>query len=242
MKNIFLVALVLLFFSCSKTDEEGYTNIPVSIAQPNYFPTKTIDNSNNPLTEKGVELGKKLFYDGRLSSDGIVSCGFCHIQEDAFTHHGHTFSHGVNEGIGTRNTPPLQNLAFMNSYMWDGVTPHLEMQAIIPLTSEIEMNADLNEVIAMMSEDTEYKRLYKQAFEDGKINTENMLKALSQFMITLVSNNSKYDKIQRGDIGISYTILEAEGAQVFEEKCASCHSGALQSNESFINNGLPVLK
>ena len=67
-----------------------------------------------------------------------------------------------------------------------------------------------------------------------------MLKAMSQFMITMVSNNSKYDKIQRGDIGINYTTAEAAGAQIFEQKCASCHSGALQSNESFINNGLPV--
>ena len=240
MKNTFLAFTLFLIFSCSSTDDTNYTNIPVTIDQPDYFPNKTIDNSNNPLTEKGVELGKKLFYDGRLSSDGIMSCGFCHIQEDAFTHHGHTFSHGVNEGVGTRNTPPLQNLAFMSTYMWDGVTPHLEMQPIIPLTSEIEMNANLNQVVAMMSADAEYILLYKQAFEDGKINTENMLKAMSQFMITMVSNNSKYDKIQRGHIGISYTISEAAGAQIFEQKCASCHSGALQSNENFINNGLPV--
>ncbi len=240
MKNTFLAFTLFLMFSCSNTDDASYTNIPVTIDQPDYFPNKTIDNSSNPLTEKGVELGKKLFYDGRLSSDGIVSCGFCHIQEDAFTHHGHTFSHGVNEGVGTRNTPPLQNLAFMSTFMWDGVTPHLEMQPIIPLTSEIEMNANLNQVVAMMSADAEYILLYKQAFEDGKINTENMLKAMSQFMITMVSNNSKYDKIQRGDIGINYTTAEAAGAQIFEQKCASCHSGALQSNESFINNGLPV--
>lgn len=72
--------------------------------------------SYNPLTEKGFELGKKIFYDGRLASDGVVSCGFCHMQENAFTHHGHTFSHGVGDGIGTRNAPPIQNMAFQTQF------------------------------------------------------------------------------------------------------------------------------
>ena len=78
--------------------------------------------ANNPLTEKGFELGKKIFYDGRLASDGVVACGFCHIQENAFTHHGHTFSHGVGDGIGTRNAPPIQNMAYQTQFFlgWSG--------------------------------------------------------------------------------------------------------------------------
>jgi cytochrome c peroxidase len=92
-------------------------------------------------------LGKKLFYDGRLSSDGLISCGFCHIQKDAFTHHGHSISHGVNNAMGTRNTPPIQNLAFQTTFMYDGATSHLELQPIIPFTSSIEMNGNFPECI-----------------------------------------------------------------------------------------------
>ena len=98
-----------------------------------------------------------MFYDGRLSSDGIVSCGFCHIQEDAFTHHGHSVSHGVNNAVGTRNTPPMQNLAFQTAFMWDGATTHLDLQPIIPFTSPIEMNGNFDTALNMMRNDTQYK-------------------------------------------------------------------------------------
>ena len=103
--------------------------------------------------------------------------GFCHIQADAFTHHGHSFSHGVGDNIGTRNTPPIQNLAFQTAFMWDGATTHLDLQPIIPLTSPIEMNGSFSQIIAMMKADPIYVKLFKQAFSDGQINSENMLKA-----------------------------------------------------------------
>ena len=241
MKKYILGLFFFCLYSCSKEDtDDEYQNIPITFEIPSNFPDLAYDLENNPLTEKGFELGKKLFYDGRLASDGIVSCGFCHIQEDAFTHHGHTFSHGVGEAIGTRNTPPIQNLAFQTAFMWDGATTHLDLQPIIPFTSEIEMNGNFANAIAMMQADSEYRKLYKQAFTNGMINSENMLKALGQFMVLVTSSNSKFDKYRRNEIGGALTTHELEGYALFNQKCASCHATDIFTDNSYRNNGLNI--
>ena len=240
MKQIILGILAFMVLSCSKEENEEYQNLPIYFQKPANFPDIAYDLSNNPLTEKGFELGKKLFYDGRLSSDGVVSCGFCHIQADAFTHHGHTFSHGVGDNIGTRNTPPIQNLAFQTAFMWDGATTHLDLQPIIPLTSPIEMNGNFTQIVAMMKADPVYVKLFKQAFPDGQINSENMLKALGQFMVLTVSSNSRFDKYRRNEAGGTLTQDEVEGYAIFNQKCASCHATDLFTDNSFRNNGLSI--
>ena len=175
-----------------------------------------------------------------MASDGLISCGFCHIQQDAFTHHGHSLSHGVNNNVGTRNTPPIQNLAFQTSFMWDGATSHLDLQPIIPFTSPIEMNGDFSVALAMMKNDPIYVKLYSQAFLDKQINSENMLKALGQFMAMMVSSNSRFDKFRRNESGGNLAMEEAEGYAFFNQKCASCHATDLFTDNSFRNNGLPV--
>ena len=229
-----------LFWNCASDDSEAYQNIPIVFKTPSNFPVANYDFANNPLTEKGFELGKKLFYDGRLSSDGLISCGFCHIQEDAFTHHGHSFSHGVGESIGTRNAPPIQNMVFQTAFMWDGATTHLDLQPIIPFTSEIEMNGNFSSAINMMKNDPVYVTLFSQAFPGGEINSENMLKALAQFQIMLVSSNSRFDKYRRNELGGTLTSEELEGYALFNQKCASCHATDIFTDNSFRNNGLPV--
>lgn len=239
MQKIFLILLAFVVCGCSNDDDE-YQNVPLSFQVPSNFPELAYDLSNNPLTQKGFELGKKLFYDGRLSSDGVVSCAFCHIQADAFTHHGHSFSHGVGDNIGTRNTPPIQNLAFQTAFMWDGATTHLDLQPIIPLTSPIEMNGSFSQIIAIMKADPIYVKLFKQAFSDGQINSENMLKALGQFMVMAVSSNSRFDKFRRNEPGGVLSQDELEGYAIFNQKCASCHATDLFTDNSFRNNGLSI--
>ena len=236
-KYYLLFLIFPMLISCSNDD---YQNVPIDFKVPSNFPALAYDFTNNPPTEKGFELGKKLFYDGRLASDGIVSCGFCHIQENAFTHHGHTVSHGVNNAAGTRNSPPIQNMAFQTAYMWDGATTHLDLQPIIPFTSPIEMNGNFSNAIAMMKNDAEYKKLFKQAFDGGEINSENMLKALGQFMALLVSSNSKFDKYRRNESGGTMTADELDGYAIFNQKCASCHATDLFTDNSFRNNGLAI--
>lgn len=237
--NYFLWLLIPLLLSCSSEGEE-YVNLPLDFSVPSNFPNLQYDIAANPPTEKGFELGKKLFYDGRLASDGLISCGFCHIQADAFTHHGHTVSHGVDNALGTRNAPSIQNLAYQSIFMYDGAANHLDLQPIIPLTSEIEMNGDLTAILAMMKADKEYQNLFKASFTDGSISIENILKALSQFMVMLTSSNSKFDHYRRNEAGGELTTDESEGYALFKTKCASCHATDLQTDDSFRNNGLAI--
>lgn len=241
MKAEYLVLLILPFFwSCSQDENDVYQNIPLAVEVPSNFPPLAYDLANNPPTEKGFELGKKLFYDGRLASDGLVSCGFCHIQQDAFTHHGHTVSHGVDNAVGIRNTPPIQNLAYQTSFMYDGATAHLDLQPVIPFTNPVEMNGNFGNALAMMKADPEYQKLFKIAFTDGEINSENMLKALGQFMVMVTSSNSRFDKYRRHESGGTLRQEELDGYAVFNAKCASCHATDLFTDNSFRNNGLPV--
>lgn len=240
MRKIVIVAVLLLVVSCSPNKDSEYQNIPINYQVPSNFPPLAYTMEYNPLTEKGFELGKKIFYDGRLASDGVVACGFCHIQENAFTHHGHTFSHGVGEGIGTRNAPPIQNMAYQTQFFWDGAANHIELLSMNPISNEVEMNGNIVDIITMMQNDSEYKKLYQQAFENGVINSENMLKALAQFMTMLTSSNSRFDKYRRNEPGGTLTSDEVAGYTLFNRKCANCHATDIFTDNSFRNNGLPI--
>lgn len=235
MKKISFFLALLAVVGCQDNDD-GYTNVSVELEVPPHFPEVTYNLTNNPLTENGIELGRKLFYDGAVSSTGTISCGSCHEQKYAFTHHGHTFSHGVNDLEGTRNTPPVQNMAFLENFAWDGATGHLDLFPVIPITTEVEMDETLENVIEKLKNKSGYKKLFAEAFEDGEVNSENFLLALSQFMVTMISADAKYDKYVNKEVQL--TEVEQQGLALFEQKCASCHATALFSDGSFRNNGL----
>jgi len=240
MNTKYLLLLILpLLWSCTDNDD-NYVDVPLEFKVPSNFPQPAYDFAANPITEKGFELGRKLFYDGRLSSDGTISCGFCHEQQNAFTHHGHTVSQGVNGQTGTRNSPSIQNLAYQTSFMYDGATEHLNLQPIIPITNPIEMNGSFNQIVAMMNADAEYKRLFGLAFPGKPINTENMLKAMAQFLAMVTSSNSRFDKYRRNESGGTLTQEELDGYAIFNQKCAGCHATDLFTDNSFRNNGLAV--
>lgn len=244
IKQLIIIGLSLFLCSCSESDTEtgyvAYSATPLQVTIPENFPDLQYDLDNNRVTQEGFELGKKLFYDGRLSSNNAIPCAFCHEQAFAFTHHGHTLSHGVNGGIGFRNAQPIQNMAFQQEYMWDGAAAHLDLQPIIPITSELEMGETLSNVIAKLKNDSYYQNAFARAFEDREINSENMLKALSQFMIMMVSSNSKYDKYVRNEGNVELSVLELDGLNSFEAKCASCHATDLFTDHTYRNTGLPV--
>ena len=235
-----LLFIIGLLWSCSNNEETEYKDIPINFQVPSNFPPLAYDLKNNPITEKGFELGKKLFYDGRLSSDGTISCGFCHEQQYAFTHHGHSVSQGVNGQTGTRNSPSIQNLGYQNTFMFDGATEHLNLQPIIPITSAIEMNGNFSEIVAMMNGDEQYRKLFRLAFPGKPIDTENMLKAMGQFLVMVTSSNSRFDKFRRNEVGGTLTQDEQDGYALFNQKCATCHATDLQTDNSFRNNGLAV--
>lgn len=211
---------------------------PVAFKVPKGWPKPVYDFSKNPLTEEGFALGKKLFYDGRLSKDGNFSCGTCHQQFGAFNTYDHSLSHGYNNALTTRNAPGLFNLAWQKDFMWDGGINHLDLQPLAPITAENEMAETLENVIAKLKADKEYRKLFKAAFGDEAINTQRLGKALSQFMLQLVSSNSKYDKVKRGEA--SFILPERLGYQIFLQKCVSCHTEPLFTDHSYRNTGLKM--
>jgi len=232
-----MVAVLLSCISCSdEVIQPLEKNEAYRFKVPSYFPEMTFDQSANPVTTNGVELGRNLFYEGRLSRNNTISCGFCHIQENAFTHHGHTVSHGVDDRIGIRNAPPIQNMAFLKRYMWDGVIHNLNEQPIIPMTDVNEMDSSMPEAISKIKDDPKYKKLFRAAYGDENVTGERVLKALSQFMASMISGGSKYDRFRQGTENM--TPEESQGLGLFNQKCASCHSGALFTDESFRNTGM----
>ena len=232
-------ALVCSVFTGCKDDFEGEAYIAdqaYDLEIPADFPALAFDRDKNPVTVNGVALGKKLFYEGRLSRNNSISCGFCHIQENAFTHHGHPISHGIDNRLGIRNAPPIQNIAFLRNYTWDGVSHDLDERSLVPITTDFEMDSSMPEVVGKLNTDANYKKLFKAAFGDENITGERVLKAISQFMATMVSADSKYDRVLKGKT--AFTAEENEGYQLFRNNCASCHSGALFTDESFRNTGM----
>ncbi|SCY82785.1 cytochrome-c peroxidase [Flavobacterium caeni] len=243
MKNTLILAIALAFAGCSSSDsanQDQYIDVPLAFETPSNFPPLVYDIASNRPTQKGFELGKKLFYDGRLSSDGTVSCGFCHEQSSAFTHHGHTLSQGVDGQLGTRNTPSIQNLAFQTQFMYDGAADHMDLQPIIPLMNPVEMNANMAAILQLLRSDATYVQLFGQAFPGKPIDSEHMLKAMSQFMLMITSSNSRFDKYRLNEAGGTLSADELQGYAVFNQKCASCHSSDLFTDDSFRNNGLAV--
>jgi len=225
-------------------------NKPVAFADgklPNYLefkipagwpkPTSNIF-AKNKLSEQGFQLGKKLFYDSRLSKDGNISCANCHQQFAAFATYDHDFSHGLDDQHTTRNAPALFNLAWMTKYHWDGGINHIEVQPLSPITSPTEMGETLENVLGKLKGDTTYTKLFKAAFGTEEINSQRMLKALAQFTGSIVSANSKYDKVLRGEA--KFTYAEENGYNLFKAKCASCHKEPLFTDNSFRNNGLEI--
>ncbi|MEM7372999.1 MAG: cytochrome c peroxidase [Bacteroidota bacterium] len=195
------------------------------------------------MTEEAVELGRALFYDPILSRDGTVSCASCHSPYNAFAHTDHDLSHGIDDQIGSRNAPPLFNLAWQEHFMWDGAINHLDMQALAPISHPGEMGETIASVVEKLTAHESYPALFAEAFgeridEEKQITGEGVLKALSQFQLTLVSATAKYDSVQQGLT--QFTAQEQQGYRLFQQHCSSCHAEPLFSSNGFANNGLPI--
>jgi cytochrome c peroxidase len=230
-KHLFLIsALISISFIFTKSKTLFY--------QPSYFPKATYNFNKNPLDSLTIELGRALFYDPILSANNTVSCASCHSPYNAFAHTDHELSHGINDSIGNRNAPALFNLAWQNSFMWDGAVNHLDMQALAPISHPNEMGSNIIQVINKLSNNSLYKKSFNKVFKDSTITSSKILKALSQFQLTLVSANSKYDRVQLGtDV---FTNQERNGYELFKKNCNTCHTEPLFTNHSFENNGLQI--
>lgn len=242
MKRVLLLLPALWLAACGNDDEYvpvEEANERMAFTVPANFPPPAQDVELNYPTTKGFELGRKLFYDARLSADNTISCSFCHEQASAFTHHGHALSHGINNQEGMRNAPAVQNMVFQSEYFYDGASNSLEMLSIVPIHNPVEMDETLQNIAVKLRQDPAYKKLFNQAFDDGEIKSANILKALGQFMTMMVSANSRYDKFRRNEPGGALTPQEIQGMALFEAKCAVCHKTDLFTDSAFRNNGLP---
>ncbi len=210
----------------------------ISFEVPEGWPEPVYKFEGNPLTSAGFELGKKLFFDPRLSRTNTVSCGSCHQPFAAFAQLDHDVSHGVDDKLGTRNSPGLFNLSWHSDFFWDGGVNHIEVQPINPIQNPVEMDEKLENIITKLSADQQYKTAFAAAFGDEAITTQRMLKALAQYMGMLISSNSKYDKHMRNEPGGAMTAAELNGLSIYRSKCASCHTEPLFTDLSFRNNGL----
>lgn len=223
--------------SCNKEQNtDGITLIQQEI--PEGFPAPAYQFADNPLSKEGFELGRKLFYDGRLSIDNLHPCSSCHQQIGGFGTFEHDRSHGVFDSHTLRNAPVLFNLAWNKNFHWDGAYTSLTDAIAQPINGHIEMGETYEGIINKIKDDKEYQRLFKKVFKYPIIRPEYILKALSQFTGYMVSADSKYDRYKKGTA--TFTPQEENGYQVYKANCASCHPEPLFTDHSFRNIGLPV--
>jgi cytochrome c peroxidase len=231
------ISTTWLISACRKTHYRApvtATSIPI----PAGFPAPVQDFSDNPLTVEGIELGRKLFYDPRLSIDNQHSCASCHNQIGAFGTFEHDRSHGVYNSHTLRNAPPLVNLAWSPFFHWDGEFTTLEDEAVHPIHGLTEMGETFSGIKRKIEDDVEYRRAFDRVFGYPYIRNEFILKALAQFTSSIVSADSKYDRVMRGTA--SFFPPEQAGYLVYQANCASCHPEPLFTDYSFRNIGLPV--
>jgi cytochrome c peroxidase len=230
-----LLAAGLGLAACTP-DREAAPEVDLSAA-PLDFPEPVYQYQDNPVTKEGLELGRKLFYDPMLSKDGTISCGSCHKQFAAFADLEHPVSHGIDGKLGTRNAPALVNLRWNPGFFWDGGVNHLELVPLAPITNPVEMGEELSHVIRKLNRDPKYVLAFKQVFHQDSINSQQLLRALAQFMGELVSAHAPYDQYRNGEKE-ALSADQQQGLLVFEAKCSTCHKPGLFTDHSFRNNGL----
>ena len=207
-----------------------------------FFPQMP-QNPDNPVTIEGVALGRYLFYDPILSRDSSISCSTCHRQEAAFSDSPKQFSQGDGPQVLTRNTPPLFNLAWYPAMFWDGRAANIEDQVFFSVRSSSEMNLQWPEAGRRIRRSPFYREKFNKAF--GKLPIDSILisRAIGQFERTLLSYNSKYDQVIRGEAYFNED--EVRGFELMNDQvkgdCMHCHTtdgNALGTTRTFSNNGL----
>ncbi len=203
--------------------------------------------SDNPLLVERVELGKKLFFDTRLSINNQQSCADCHAPGKAFTD-GRQTARGAEGQSGPRNSMPLFNLAWKKEFFWDGRARSLREQVLQPIQNPIEMHQSLGNLPAKLTAaDTHYAALFTAAFGSPEVTPEKIALALENYLLTLTSFNAKFDRVLRGEE--KFTAEEQRGFELFSTEydprrgqfgadCFHCHGGPLFQSQSFANNGL----
>jgi cytochrome c peroxidase len=244
-----VVAVLLSAFAVGRTGLELPGLVlptPYRLNYPSYFGNRTNFSDDNPLTVEGVALGRRLFYEKRLSRTSTISCASCHRQARAFTD-GRAFSVGFDGTPTKRNSMSLANLLWVRNFFWDGRANSLEAQAMVPLTDPHEMGQSMDSSVAKLRVGRFYDSLFIAAFGPGgdavatgggAITADRIARALGQFERTLISADAPYDRYIRGEYQL--TAEERAGLLLFfgRARCENCHGGPKTFDETFHNNGL----
>lgn len=245
--SVLLLVLGALMYSCDPDPVTvAYDPTPYQLSFEG-FPPPVLPHDNTP-TVAGVELGRMLFYEKRLSRNNEMSCATCHQQQDMFSDV-RQFSLGVNGLPGKRQAMAIINLAWHDDkgIFWDGRSATLRDQALRPIQDSTEMDETLDNVVAKLNADQQYRNQFIRAFGDDAITPERISLAIEQFEFTLISNQSKYDHFLRGEAQL--TPAEERGRVLFFSEfdpisgtkggeCFHCHSGFNFTNLAYLNNGL----
>jgi cytochrome c peroxidase len=192
---------------------------------------------DNPLTDVGVQLGRRLFFDPILSRNGKLACASCHDPAHGFAGRD-PLAIGFDGKAGHRHAPSLFNRAYASHLFWDGRENSLEAQALKPIENPLELGNTVAEVIRRLEAHTEYPARFKEAFSDG-INAANLARALASFQRTLLVGNSVIDRFRAGETA-ALNPTQRHGLWLWESKgrCWRCHSGPNFSDDQFHNTGV----
>ena len=242
--NYIILILFIIIVSCKKEaplvqiDESSGNTTPYKLDIPRFFPTNLNIPSDNPMTNEGVELGRYLYYDTRLSgrTDAPTTCASCHIQSNSFEN-GTGVGIGVCGNTGHVMLPHINLVWNFNGYAWNGSVSKLEDVMAIAIAMPQEMCSDTNLAKASIQSISMYPPMFKKAFGSEKVTAKNIGKAIAQFMRTLISSNSRVDRYLRGEINL--TNDELNGYIIFNTEkgdCFHCHGTILFTTNSFYNN------
>lgn len=225
--SVFILILLIfcISFICSlpsvaftqSSDEPYELNLPPDVLEP-------IIPEDNPLTRGKVVLGKKLYFDKRLSADDTVSCATCHDPKKGFTD-GERVAVGIKGQKGARNSPTVLNTAFFDTQFWDGRALTLEEQAKQPITNPIEMGMPSHDaVVEKISNISEYRTAFKTVFGTDSITIDQIAQAIASFERTLITFNSPFDRFIAGEDN-AISAYAKRGWELFQGKarCLTCH-------------------
>ena len=261
-----LASCILALAACNPDEDAPVaptgTGTPYTLTLPANLPPMSFP-ADNPLTVEGIRLGRFLFYDERMSGNNGMSCASCHSPSLAFTD-GKPVSKGIDSIAGTRSAMPLINLGYAQFFFWDGRAASLEQQILEPVKNVIEMHDTWPNTMSKLQADAAYPTLFERAFGTDHIDSLLVAKAVAQFIRTMVSGNSPYDRFKRNegtlslDASAGYELFTKEGGAIGQiipvvgstpvigqggADCFHCHTDAagLFTDEQFHNNGIDTV-
>ncbi len=202
------------------------------------LPTAIPQPSTNLNYAAKLELGKQLYFDGRLSKNGAIACAFCHNPGTGWADSRQT-SIGIGGGVGGRQAPTVLNTAFNPVQFWDGRARSLEEQAIGPIHNPIEMGETHEQVVAKLNKIKGYQQQFRAVFGTD-VNLQGIAEAIAAFERTVISTNSAFDKHRAGD-NKAMDEAAVRGLGLFRGKarCILCHNGPNFTDNQFHNLGVP---